>query len=449
MPRTETVIQVFVASPGDVSAERAALEHVIRELNQTWSTSFNVRLDLLRWETHAFPAFGVDAQDVINRQIPNDYDVFIGIMWTRYGTPTGRFGSGTAEEFERALERHKADTSSVHLMMYFKDAPVSLSEIDLEQVRRVREFKQHVEAEGGLHWSFKDIEQFETVVRLHLSRYVQEWKKLEVRVQDGEGELANTSGEATIQDADVLSTSEEELGLYDLVEVVEDSFASLTQVAGRIKSATEELAEQVEESSKEITNAQASSQQVSYKVVKRVTDRVAEDMDRFVTRMKVETPIFSESYDRGLRAMGKAAGLSLDLSSDNIDTELGGLVQVVKQMHAVFTSTHQSAMSFRDIVASMPRLTAQFNRAKRDTVAVLDDFLKELETAASLTDEAQKVVQSLIKDTSQTPGLVDLRTRGIDEAHAADLRAQLGTFAEDWDSPEMDIYDNYDANSRI
>jgi hypothetical protein len=36
---------------------------------------------------------------------------------------------------------------------------------------------------------------------------------------------------------------------------------------------------------------------------------------------------------------------------------------------------------------------------------------------------------------------VDLRTRGIDEAQAADLRHRLRTFAEDWDRPEMAIYD--------
>ena len=41
--------------------------------------------------------------------------------------------------------------------------------------------------------------------------------------------------------------------------------------------------------------------------------------------------------------------------------------------------------------------------------------------------------------------LVDLRARGIDEAQAAELRARLATFAEDWDSPEMSIYDDYDA----
>lgn len=40
----------------------------------------------------------------------------------------------------------------------------------------------------------------------------------------------------------------------------------------------------------------------------------------------------------------------------------------------------------------------------------------------------------------------DLRARGIDQAQAADLRARLSAFAEEWDSPEMDVYNNYDAS---
>jgi len=47
--------------------------------------------------------------------------------------------------------------------------------------------------------------------------------------------------------------------------------------------------------------------------------------------------------------------------------------------------------------------------------------------------------------TFLTLGYVDLRARGIDETQAADLRARLTTFVEDWSSPEMDIYDNYET----
>ena len=41
-------------------------------------------------------------------------------------------------------------------------------------------------------------------------------------------------------------------------------------------------------------------------------------------------------------------------------------------------------------------------------------------------------------------GDVDLRAHGINESQAAELRSALATF-EDWNEPEMDVYDDYDA----
>ncbi len=65
MPRKEDVLTVFVASPSDVGDERTRLEEVIQELNVTWSRELGVRLELVRWETHAFPGMGDEAQNVI------------------------------------------------------------------------------------------------------------------------------------------------------------------------------------------------------------------------------------------------------------------------------------------------------------------------------------------------------------------------------------------------
>ena len=81
MAKTQTILQVFVASPRDVVDERKILEDVISEFNLTWSDTNKIRLELLKWETHAHPGFGEDAQDAINRQIGNEYDIFIGILW--------------------------------------------------------------------------------------------------------------------------------------------------------------------------------------------------------------------------------------------------------------------------------------------------------------------------------------------------------------------------------
>ena len=43
-------------------------------------------------------------------------------------------------------------------------------------------------------------------------------------------------------------------------------------------------------------------------------------------------------------------------------------------------------------------------------------------------------------DISKDRG-IDLRELGIGPAEAAELRASLSSFAEDWDRPEMDVYD--------
>ena len=37
---------------------------------------------------------------------------------------------------------------------------------------------------------------------------------------------------------------------------------------------------------------------------------------------------------------------------------------------------------------------------------------------------------------------IELQSRGINASQAADLRSRLSTFAEDWNRPEMDIYDD-------
>jgi hypothetical protein len=61
------------------------------------------------------------------------------------------------------------------------------------------------------------------------------------------------------------------------------------------------------------------------------------------------------------------------------------------------------------------------------------------EVPGDVRDESRVIVTFL------DPVRIDLRTRGIDDAQAADLRERLRSFAEDWNSPDMDIYNDYDA----
>jgi hypothetical protein len=68
-----------------------------------------------------------------------------------------------------------------------------------------------------------------------------------------------------------------------------------------------------------------------------------------------------------------------------------------------------------------------------------DGKVELMEESGDIPDPARVIVTFL------EPHLIDLRARGIDLQQAADLRARVDTFAEEWESQEMAIYDDYDA----
>lgn len=68
------------------------------------------------------------------------------------------------------------------------------------------------------------------------------------------------------------------------------------------------------------------------------------------------------------------------------------------------------------------------------------DILDEL---SRLTPAERRQIAERLSELDR--GTVDLRSRGLDVPAAAELRARLAAFADDWGSPEMASYDDYDA----
>lgn len=166
-------LKIFVASPSDVSDERETVSLVVQEIKRTIGDIRNVDLETIKWETHSFPDVGDDAQDVINKQI-GKYDIFVGIMWKRFGTPTKRSSSGTGEEFERAYEYFK-NFKRPKIMFYFRKTPFYPSNTDeLTQVKKVLTFRKKLEKLGVLFWEYEKAIDFERDLREHLIRQVLE-----------------------------------------------------------------------------------------------------------------------------------------------------------------------------------------------------------------------------------------------------------------------------------
>jgi len=171
MPIPAVKLRVFLASPSDVKGERDALDRVVAELNLASTeliSDMSVTVELVRWETHAYPQMG-RPQGVINDQI-GLYDIFVGIMWKRFGTPTGVADSGTEEEFRVAYQRWVADKSP-EIMVYFREPPPLKSLEELDQYRKVVQFRDEL-SNKGLIGSYTDEREFADVVRPHLIRVI-------------------------------------------------------------------------------------------------------------------------------------------------------------------------------------------------------------------------------------------------------------------------------------
>lgn len=142
-------------------------------MNGTIGRQNGLHISVIGWDSDARPELGGDGQDVINRQIANmsDHDLFVGIMWNRFGSPTPRAGSGTEEEFQRALESLES-TGSPQIMLYFGQMAAPLdTEQAIEQKAKVIAFRKQVEAKG-LVWRYGSPEEFRILFARHLSGWL-------------------------------------------------------------------------------------------------------------------------------------------------------------------------------------------------------------------------------------------------------------------------------------
>ena len=118
---TVRLIRIFVSSPGDVTQEREVLDDAITSINDGVARQRGVRLEAWKWEDQFIPHIGPSPQTVVDAQLPA-YDIYLGIMASRFGTPTERYGSGTEKEFRDPLERW-GEQGEPWILFYFHDNP--------------------------------------------------------------------------------------------------------------------------------------------------------------------------------------------------------------------------------------------------------------------------------------------------------------------------------------
>jgi hypothetical protein len=165
------VVTVFFSSPGDLAFERAKLVSVVDEMRPAFARRGVV---LVPWvyETDAVPAaapLGGSVQTVIDKQLPRNadgslaYNLYVGLMGRRVGTPLSDAPSGTLHEFNEAKAAFE-ETGKPHILFYFRKEESGSGTKDA-QFQGVIDFRAQY---PGLFASFHSITDLEPQFRRHL-----------------------------------------------------------------------------------------------------------------------------------------------------------------------------------------------------------------------------------------------------------------------------------------
>lgn len=165
MPRTgATIYDLLLSCPSDVTDLKNIVKECVEDFNRLFGNINNIKIELKHWSTDSYPQSGGKPQELLNNQFIHECDACVALFANKFGTPTDKYESGTEEEIEDMINSGK------QVFLYFIERPVNPTNIDTDQLAKVRNFKEKY-TNMGIYWLVKSNEEFKKLFTNHLTLY--------------------------------------------------------------------------------------------------------------------------------------------------------------------------------------------------------------------------------------------------------------------------------------
>lgn len=387
MARQEVVIDVFIASPGELTPEREEIVAFIDEYNLAHGLENGFRLNPLMWELNTYPAFGPDPQSIINSQIGDNYDIFIGLLWRKFGTETPRAKSGTKEEFDIAYRRF-TNGEPLEIMFYFKTESGDLNQLDLNQLQQVKEFKESIQ-DKSLYKDFYNLEEFSSLIRINIPRAVSNIiNKLDI----------DTPKKKQVPQHSKTITEESQppvVGYFDLVQSMEKKFEEMSNYLVTLSDKMDLFNANMTQRTKEIKDVGDVDDDVGTVIA--IFDKSAADMMQLADEMSVISPLFYESTKEGFYYASELIALySSDFAQEEEEDEYWKeTIESVDELQTGLNQTRKNISSFKREISKMPRLTRKMSEAKIHLGKALESILNGVKLGERLANEVSDELRTI------------------------------------------------------
>lgn len=377
-------IKIFISCPGGNTNEIDSIRLIVDEINKTSGKDNGYTLECLSWSMDTYTQVRTDAQEVINEQIDPEYDILVGILWHRAGTPTKRDKSGTIEEINRAISNKIKE-----LLIYFNTAtPDSLDSIDGTQLNIIKEFKRDLSQRGVLYKEYSGIRHFESQFRVHLTSLIRDrllpQSNSSLKITTNKNKYSEVSG--LLQKVE--NNADPDIDIFELTEELTSVLGIVTTSLDTITINLEVLTGRLNNRSKELnTLAAIKDNRLRLSKAKVVISLLAGELDDFSSKINIELPRFSEHFTSIAHLYAK---VFLYLSKSE-EFDVADLRNSVLHFRDSMQGAMENGAKFLEEITKWPPANSVFNKSKRTIELAVKDLVKEMLEGLKLLDEVIEI----------------------------------------------------------
>ncbi|SDY16185.1 DUF4062 domain-containing protein [Acinetobacter kyonggiensis] len=368
-------IRVFLSSPSDVQIERSKVFKIADELNKNMSQVLGRRLEIVGWE-EVVPSISRYAQNVINEQI-GEYDIFLGILSIRFGTPTPNAGSGTEEEFNLAYDRYKQGKLA-DICFFFKTDGFTVNDIDIDQFTLVKEFKRKI-SEIGCYRSEIKGDDFDNNIRNLLTTILIDWDRISNRQ-----ELGLSKDSISLQ----LHNIDEDIGYYDAISLSIDELEKSTQITTIFTKAGLIFNEAMLKTKSKLDLCSTDKEK------SKIINIFSEDVDAFSLVLEANIDKQRSYLVNSMNYFNIASSIYAEDFNDENDV-LNGVFSHIDEFKKTVEDSIPTMIYLKESVHKFSRATTKLNKSKKSLVKTLENFVVHQQESADLLQNSLNMLLKL------------------------------------------------------
>ncbi len=173
------------------------------------------------------------------------------------------------------------------------------------------------------------------------------------------------------------------------MESLQGRFAELLEITNGIVLAAEVLGAKITDRTAEMVALPKDAKgNASPKEAKRIVTKAAADLDQYTAQIEAALLLYGDAMNPWMDSFSKDATTTVDFDHDPSAVRQG--LDAVIRIRNTLATSRQSTVETRETIASLPRMTATLNKAKRGTIAAIDRLhavFARIDTLVSVTEK--------------------------------------------------------------